>query len=66
MRSSLWVHTTVLTTVEILYNEVLGTENFFLIYHIYIVISVLINNTKQRKLVHWYQRKQFVISAILL
>ena len=25
-----------------------------------------INNTKQRKLMHWYQRDQFVISGILL
>ena len=32
----------------------------------YLVISVVKNNRKQSKLFHWDQRKQFVISDILL
>ena len=55
------------STGETRYNEILGTRKFCLWYQIYILLYQLsINNTKQRKLLHWDRRKQFVLSDILL
>ena len=46
-------------TVETLYNKILGTEKFCLLYQ-------SLNNQKQRRLMHWDQRNQFILFGILL